>query len=65
MSNIQSDITGLLINIPPKFLPGIFEYVKMINEKAMKGEISDTEYINKIPGLADSIVKEASKSANT
>lgn len=33
----------------------------MINEKAKKSGLSDTEYLNSIPGIADSIIREANR----
>ena len=61
MLNSQNEINDILGEIPAKFLPTILEYAKMINEKAKNGELSDTEYINSIPGIADSIVREANR----
>ncbi len=61
MLNSQSEINNIIGEIPAKFLPTILEYAKMINEKAKKGELSDTEYLNSIPGIADSIIREANR----
>jgi len=51
----------LLIKILSKYLPNILEYAKAIKLKAEKGELSDTEYLDNILGMTDSIVNEAAK----
>lgn len=61
MLNSQNELENIIREIPAKFLPTILEYAKMINEKAKKGELSDTEYLNSIPGIADSIIREANR----
>lgn len=61
MLNTQNELNNILGEIPDKYLASILEYAKMINEKAKKGEKTETEYINSIPGLADSIIKEAQR----
>jgi len=54
-----NEINEIIANIPKKYVATILEYAKTVKERAEKGEISDTEYLEKIPGMVDSIVKEA------
>jgi hypothetical protein len=61
MLSSQSELYNVIGKTPPQFLPTILEYVKMINKKDMRGELSDTEYLNSIPGIAESIIKEAKR----
>lgn len=59
MLTAQSELNNILEKIPSKYWATIIEYAKLISLKASKGELSDTEYLTGIPGMADSIVKEA------
>ena len=59
MLALQNELNSILENIPNKYWSTIIEYAKLISLKAKNGELSDTEYLNNIPGMADSIVKEA------
>ncbi len=59
MLSSQNELNNILEKIPNKYWQTIIEYAKVISLKASKGELSDTEYLNSIPGMADSIVKEA------
>ena len=59
MFSSQTELNNILEKIPNKYWVTIIEYAKVISLKASKGELSDTEYLNSIPGMADSIVKEA------
>lgn len=54
-----NEINKMLSNIPQKFLPTIYEYIKNIKERIEKGELSDTEYLENIPNMSESIVKES------
>lgn len=49
MLDSQNELNNIIREIPAKFLPTVLEYAKMIDEKAKKGELSDTEYLNSIP----------------
>ncbi len=55
------EINKIIANIPPKFVNSILEYAISIKKRVDNGELSDTEYLNKIPGMSDSIIKESSK----
>jgi hypothetical protein len=57
----QNDLNNLISQIPQKYIESIIEYAKLMKLKAEKGEPSDTEYLEKIPGMVDSIIKESSK----
>ncbi|GIK20725.1 MAG: hypothetical protein HND40_10815 [Ignavibacteriota bacterium] len=59
MLSIQNQIDEIIGKIPLKYQSSILEYAKLMKEKADKGEQSDTDYLNSIPGIADSIIKEA------
>jgi len=59
MLSLQNQIDEIISKIPLKYQSSILEYAKLMKEKAEKGEPGDTEYLNSIPGLADSIIKEA------
>ncbi len=59
MLSMQNQIDEIISKIPLKYQSSILEYAKLMKEKADKGEPSDTDYLNSIPGLADSIIKEA------
>ncbi len=59
MLSSQNELNNILEKIPNKYWVTIIEYAKVISLKASKGELNDTEYLNSIPGMADSIVKEA------
>ncbi len=61
MLGSQSELYNEIKDIPSQFLPTVLEYVKMINKKAKNGELSDTEYLNNIPGMAELIIKEANR----
>ncbi|MDT3694759.1 MAG: hypothetical protein ROY99_00120 [Ignavibacterium sp.] len=57
--SIQNQIVEIIGKIPLKYQSSILEYAKLMKEKADKGEQSDTDYLNSIPEIADSIIKEA------
>lgn len=59
MLSLQNQIDEIISKIPLKYQSSVLDYAKLMKEKADKGEPSDTEYLNSIPGLADSIIKEA------
>ena len=59
MLQIENELKNIIINIPPKFRSTILQYAKTIKLRAEKGELSDTEYLEKIPGMSKSIVKES------
>lgn len=61
MLSSQNELNNILEKIPNKYWATIIEYAKVISLKASKGELSDAEYLERIPGMADSIVKEANK----
>ena len=64
MLSSQNELNNILEKIPNKYWATIIEYAKVISLKASKGELNDTEYLNSIPGMADSIVKEAATDRN-
>ncbi len=59
MLQIERELNSIIVDIPPKFRTTILQYAKSIKLRAEKGELSDTEYLAKIPGMVESIVKES------
>ena len=59
MLEAQNELNNLLSKIPQKFISTILEYAKVVKSKVDKGELTDTEYLESIPGMSDSIVKES------
>jgi len=59
MISVQNQIDEIINKIPPHYQSSILEYARYMKERAAKGEPSDTEYLNSIPGMADSIIKES------
>ena len=59
MLQVEKEINNIILNIPPKFRNTILQYAKSIKLRSDKGELSDTEYLDQIPGMTDSIVRES------
>ncbi len=59
MLRVEKELKDIISAIPPKFRIIILEYAKSIKSRADKGELSDTEYLEKIPGMVDSIIRES------
>jgi len=59
MLKVENEIINIIDKIPPKFRKTILQYAKSIKSLSDKGELSETEYLDKIPGMADSIIKES------
>ncbi|PIQ09921.1 MAG: hypothetical protein COW71_04685 [Ignavibacteriales bacterium CG18_big_fil_WC_8_21_14_2_50_31_20] len=59
MLQIENELNNIITNIPPKFRETILQYAISIKLRADKGELSDTEYLERIPGMVDSIVSES------
>jgi hypothetical protein len=59
MLQINRELNNLIVDIPPKFRTTILQYAKSIKLRAEKGELSDSEYLEKIPGMTESIIKES------
>ena len=57
MSSLQSYLLDLTQDIPLKYLKEIIDYAEFIKQKAKNEKMSDTEYLNSIPGMTDSIIK--------
>ena len=55
----EQELKDIISNIPPKFRNTILQYAKSIKLRADKGELSDTDYLEKIPGMTESIVRES------
>jgi len=54
MNSMQNDIIKIVEQIPYYYLIDLHEYAKYLNEKAK--QTSDTQYLEGIPGMVDSIV---------
>ncbi len=59
MLQVENELNNIITNIPPKFRATILQYAKSIKLRAEKGELSDTEYLEKIPGMTKSIIEES------
>ncbi len=59
MLQVENELNNIITNIPPKFRATILQYAKSIKLHAEKGELSDTEYLEKIPGMTKSIIEES------
>ena len=59
MISVQNQIDEIINKVPPQYQVSILEYARLMKERADKGEPSDSDYLNSIPGMADSIIKEA------
>ncbi len=59
MLQVETELKNIISTIPPKFRTTIVQYAKSIKLRADKGELSDTEYLEKIPGMTESIVRES------
>ena len=59
MLQVINELNSIIKNIPAKYRTTILQYAKSIKSRADKGELSDTEYLEKTPGMTDSIVKES------
>ncbi|HHE39419.1 MAG TPA: hypothetical protein ENL20_12750 [Candidatus Cloacimonetes bacterium] len=57
MSSLQSYLLDLTQDIPLKYLKEIIDYAEFIKQKVKNEKMSDTEYLNSIPGMTDSIIK--------
>ncbi len=58
MNRLQSNLIKIIDEIPYYYLQDLLDYAIFLKEKHKKE--SDTEYLESIPGVADSII-EASK----
>ena len=59
MLQIENELNLIMEQIPEKYKTMILEYAKSIKLRAEKGELSDTEYLESIPGMTESIIREA------
>ena len=59
MLQVERELNNIIVEIPPKFRTTILQYAKSIKLRASKGELSDTEYLENIPGMTESILKES------
>lgn len=59
MLQVENELNSIITNLPSKFRATILEYAKSIKSRADKGELSDTEYLEKIPDMSESIVRES------
>lgn len=64
MLEVESELNNIITKIPPKFRTTILLYAKSIKLLSDKGELSETEYLEKISGMSDSIVRESNIDQN-
>lgn len=61
MLTLQNEINELIKDIPSKYLINILEYTKAMREMVIRGEQTDQEYIESIPGYKEMILRESNK----
>ncbi|MCF6271539.1 MAG: hypothetical protein L3J41_17660 [Melioribacteraceae bacterium] len=59
MLQVERELNSIIVDIPQKFRTTILQYAKLIKLRAAKGELTDTEYLDEIPGMTESILKES------
>jgi len=59
MQTLAVRISEELNTLQPYYLKEVYDFVSFLKERQNKE--SDTEYLNSIPGMAESIIKEAEK----
>lgn len=59
MLEVENELNNIILKIPPKFRNTILQYAKSIKLLSDKGELSETEYLEKIPGMTDLIINES------
>lgn len=61
MLTLQNEINEVMKDIPSKYLINILEYVRAMREMVIRGEQTDQEYIESIPGYKEMILRESSR----
>lgn len=59
MHALESKISEELKTLHPFYLKEVYDFVAFLKERQKKD--SDTEYLNSIPGMVDSIKREAER----
>jgi hypothetical protein len=59
MQDLALKISEELKTLHPLYIKEVYDFITFLKEKQKKE--SDTEYLSNIPGMVDSILKEASR----
>ena len=59
MNTLQNRLIGIINEIPPHSLRELLNYALFLKEKSKK--ITDTEYLESIPGMVDSILEASNE----
>ncbi|MCP5106194.1 MAG: hypothetical protein GY950_22600 [bacterium] len=59
MQSLALKISEELKTLHPLYMKEVYDFVTFLKEKQKKQD--DTEYLSQIPGMADSIIKEANR----
>jgi len=59
MQTLVLQINEKLKNLQPFYLKEVYDFVSFLKDKQKKE--TDTEYLNNIPGMAESIINEANR----
>lgn len=62
MQDLALKISEELKTLHPLYIKEVYDFITFLKEKQKKE--SDTEYLSNIPGMVDSILKEASRPLN-
>ncbi len=62
MQDLALKISEELKTLHPLYIKEVYDFITFLKEKQQKE--SDTEYLSNIPGMVDSILKEASRPLN-
>ncbi len=59
MQDLALKISEEIKTLHPLYIKEVYDFVTFLKEKQKKG--NDTEYLSKIPGMVESILKEANR----
>ena len=59
MQNLAREISKELKTMHPLYIKEVYDFVTFLKEKQKRE--SDTEYLTKIPGMTNSIIREANR----
>jgi len=62
MNVLQSDLVKITDEIPYYYLQDLLDYANFLKEKSQKD--NDTEYLESIPGMVDSIIAASKEELN-
>jgi len=59
MQDLARSINEELKTLHPLYIKEVYDFVTFLKEKQKRGD--DTEYLSRIPGMVESILKEANR----